>query len=203
MVREQLEARGITDAAVLSAMREVPRHEFVEEALASKAYLDCPLPIGEHQTISQPYVVALMSQALGVRPGMKILEIGTGSGYQTTVLAHMGADVYTVERIKSLFFTARQRFLDMRLFNVRCKLDDGTMGWPGEAPFDRILVTAGGPDVHAPLVDQLDDPGRLIIPVGASRGRQTLLQVEKMEGRVQQIDLGDVRFVDLVGTHGW
>lgn len=203
MVRDQLEARGISDAAVLAAMRQVPRHVFVEEALAAKAYLDCPLPIGEGQTISQPYVVALMSEVLQVTPGMRVLEIGTGSGYQATVLAHMGAEVYTVERIKSLFFAARQRFLEMRLFNVRCKLDDGTLGWPEEAPFDRIMVTAGGPRLPEPLVDQLGDPGRLVIPVGNSRGSQELLLVEKLDGRVTDTNLGGVRFVDLVGTYGW
>ncbi|SKA80111.1 protein-L-isoaspartate(D-aspartate) O-methyltransferase [Paucidesulfovibrio gracilis DSM 16080] len=203
MVRDQLEARGVDDPAVLSAMREIPRHVFVEEALASKAYSDCPLPIGERQTISQPYVVGVMTQTLAVQPDMKVLEIGTGSGYQTTVLAHMGADVYTVERIKSLFFAARQRFLDMRLFSVRCKLDDGTMGWPEEAPFDRILVTAGGPEVPEPLVGQLAEGGRLVIPVGTDRGRQTLVLVEKINGEAHRSDLGEVRFVDLVGRHGW
>ncbi|MGE4292955.1 MAG: protein-L-isoaspartate(D-aspartate) O-methyltransferase [Desulfovibrio sp.] len=203
MVREQLEARGVSDPAVLAAMREIPRHLFVEEALGAKAYLDCPLPIGEGQTISQPYVVALMSEVLQVRPGMKVLEIGTGSGYQATVLARLGADVYTVERIKSLFFAARQRFLDMRLFNVRCKLDDGTLGWPDEAPFERIMVTAGGPGVPEPLLDQLGDPGRLVIPVGTARGSQTLLLVEKRDGEVLRTNLGGVSFVDLVGVHGW
>lgn len=203
MVREQLEARGLTDPAVLSAMRDIPRHLFVEEALAAKAYLDCPLPIGEGQTISQPYVVGVMTEVLQVRPGMKVLEIGTGSGYQATVLARMGADVYTVERIKSLFFAARQRFLDMRLFNVRCKLDDGTLGWADEAPFDRIMVTAGGPSLPEPLLDQLANSGRLVIPVGVSRGNQTLLLVEKIDGEVRKTDLGGVSFVDLVGAHGW
>lgn len=203
MVREQLEARGVSDPAVLAAMRAVPRHLFVEEALAAKAYLDCPLPIGEGQTISQPYVVALMTQVLQVRPGMKVLEIGTGSGYQATVLARMGAEVYTVERVRSLFFAARQRFLDMRLFNVRCRQDDGTLGWPDEAPFDRIMVTAGGPSLPEPLLEQLRDPGRLVIPVGAARGSQSLLLAEKENGEVRRADLGGVSFVDLVGAHGW
>lgn len=203
MVRDQIQARGVTDERVLAAMRELPRHAFVEEALAYKAYSDGPLPIGEGQTISQPYIVALMSELLRVEPGMKVLEIGTGSGYQAAVLAHMGADVYTVERIKKLFHAARKRFMDMRMFSVKLKLDDGTMGWPEEAPFDRIIVTAGGPEVPGPLVDQLADPGRMLIPVGGSRRSQSLVLVEKKDGQVTREDKGGVAFVDLVGSHGW
>lgn len=203
MVTEQIEARGVVDADVLRAMRQVPRHEFVESGLAHKAYMDAPLPIGEGQTISQPYVVALMTEALRLKPDMKVLEIGTGSGYQTAVLAAMGADVYTVERIKPLFFAARSRFMEKRLFNVSFKLDDGTLGWPEEAPFDRILVTAGGPEVPAPLVDQLGDPGRLVIPVGGAKQQQRLAVVEKKDSHVVETDLGGVCFVDLVGRHGW
>lgn len=203
MVREQIEARGVRDPAVLEAMRQVPRHLFVEPGLAAKAYMDSPLPIGEGQTISQPYIVALMTELLQVTPDMKILEIGTGSGYQAAVLAQMGATVYTVERIKPLFFAARKRFMDMRLFNIKPKLDDGTVGWPEEAPFDGILVTAGGPKVPQPLVDQLADPGRLVIPVGGSRREQTLILVEKRDGRVSETGKGGVVFVDLVGAHGW
>lgn len=203
MVREQIEARNITDPTVLSAMRTVPRHLFVEEALAAKAYSDTPLPIGEGQTISQPYIVALMSETLQVSRGMKVLEIGTGSGYQAAVLAAMGVEVYTVERLRSLFHKARSRFLEMRLFSIKCKLDDGTMGWPEEAPFDGIIVTAGGPTVPEPLVEQLADPGRLVIPVGAAKKNQTLVVVEKRGGEVVRRDMGGVAFVDLVGTHGW
>ncbi len=203
MVREQIEARGIADSLVLKAMREVPRHLFVEPALAPKAYMDSPLPIGEGQTISQPYIVALMTELLRVKPGMKVLEIGTGSGYQAAVLAALDAQVYTVERIKPLFYAARKRFMDMRLFNIKPKLDDGTLGWPEEAPFDAILVTAGGPRLPKPLVDQLADPGRLVIPVGMSKRLQKLLLVIKENGRVQESDMGGVAFVDLVGAHGW
>jgi protein-L-isoaspartate(D-aspartate) O-methyltransferase len=203
MVRDQIQARGVTDERVLAAMRELPRHIFVEEALAYKAYSDGPLPIGEGQTISQPYIVALMSELLQVEPGMKVLEIGTGSGYQAAVLAHMGAEVYTVERIKKLFHAARKRFMDMRMFSVKLKLDDGTMGWPDEAPYDRIIVTAGGPEVPGPLVDQLADPGRMLIPVGGARRNQSLILVEKKDGQVTQEDKGGVAFVDLVGSHGW
>ncbi len=203
MVREQIEARGVSDPAVLSAMRSLHRHLFVEEALAYKAYSDGPLPIGEGQTISQPYIVALMSELLEVEEGMKVLEIGTGSGFQAAVLAHMGAEVYTVERIKKLFFVARKRFMDMRMFSVKLKLDDGTMGWADEAPFDRIIVTAGGPEVPEPLVDQLADNGRMLIPVGTSKRNQTLILIEKKDGEVTRTDKGAVAFVDLVGNHGW
>lgn len=203
MVREQIEARGVTDKAVLNALRTLPRHLFVEEALAFKAYSDGPLPIGEGQTISQPYIVALMTELLRVEPGMKVLEIGTGSGYQAAVLAEVGAEVYTVERIKKLYMTARKRFMDMRMFSVKLKLDDGTMGWPEEAPYDRIIVTAGGPEVPDPLVDQLADGGRMLIPVGASKRTQKLILIEKKDGKVVQTDKGGVAFVDLVGHHGW
>jgi protein-L-isoaspartate(D-aspartate) O-methyltransferase len=203
MVRDQIEARGVTDKRVLDVMRSLPRHLFVEEALAFKAYNDSPLPIGEGQTISQPYIVALMSEMLEVEQGMRVLEIGTGSGYQAAVLAGLGAEVYTVERIRKLFYSARKRFMDMRMFAVKVKLDDGTMGWPEEAPFDRIIVTAGGPEVPEPLVDQLADPGRLLIPVGNSKRNQILVLVEKKDGVVTRTDKGAVAFVDLVGSHGW
>lgn len=203
MVQEQIIARGIQDQRVLDAMRLLPRHLFVQEALAAKAYSDAPLPIGEGQTISQPFVVALMSQALDVQPGMKVLEIGTGSGYQAAVLNAMGAEVYTVERIRKLFFAARKRFLDMRMFGIKLKLDDGTMGWEDEAPFDRIIVTAGGPEVPPPLVGQLGNGGQLIIPVGEARRSQSLVMVSKEDGIVTEAELGDVTFVDLVGAHGW
>lgn len=203
MVREQIEARGVSDPAVLNAMRTLPRHLFVEEALAYKAYSDGPLPIGEGQTISQPYIVALMSEMLEIKPGMTVLEIGTGSGFQAAVLAQMGADVYTVERIKKLFFAARKRFMDMRMFSVKLKLDDGTMGWGEEAPYDRIIVTAGGPEVPEPLIEQLADPGRMLIPVGTSKRVQSLILIEKKDGEVTRTDKGSVAFVDLVGHHGW
>ncbi|MDO4768472.1 MAG: protein-L-isoaspartate(D-aspartate) O-methyltransferase, partial [Pseudomonadota bacterium] len=149
MVR-QIEARGISDHRVLAAMRRIPRHLFVDEALQAQAYGDHPVPIGFGQTLSQPYIVALMSSLLVVRPRMRILEIGAGSGYQAAVLAAMGADVFTVERIRQLYLTARNRLLEMKLFNVQVKLDDGTLGWSEEGPFDRIIVTAGGPEVPEP-----------------------------------------------------
>ncbi|HWR05117.1 MAG TPA: protein-L-isoaspartate(D-aspartate) O-methyltransferase [Humidesulfovibrio sp.] len=203
MVNDQLKARGISDARVLAVMGELPRHLFVEEAMAGRAYSDSPLPIGEGQTISQPYIVALMSELLQVGPGTKVLEIGTGSGYQAAVLAKLGADVHTVERIPRLCASARERLLSLGLFNVHVKLDDGTLGWPSAAPFDRIIVTAGGPEVPPPLVDQLGEGGRLLMPLGGAKRAQSLVLIEKTPAGVVQTDLGAVAFVDLVGKHGW
>lgn len=203
MVREQVEARGVTDPAVLRAMRKVPRHLFVEEALIPQAYEDHPLPIGHGQTISQPYVVAWMTALLEIRPDMKVLEIGTGSGYQAAILAELGAYVFSVERVRPLSNLARQRLAELHYMKVRLKIDDGTLGWPDEAPFDRILVTAGGPKIPAPLVAQLAAEGRMVIPVGASRRSQSLFLVRRQNGQVIVRDLGGVMFVDLVGAHGW
>jgi len=203
MVREQIEARGVTNPGVLRAMRKVPRHLFVEEALIPQAYEDHPVPIGHGQTISQPHVVAWMSELLAIERGHKVLEIGTGSGYQTAVLAELGADVYSVERVRPLFEKTRQRLAQLRYLRVHLKLDDGTLGWPEEAPFDRILVAAGGPKIPTPLVAQLADSGLMVIPVGPSRRNQSLFLVRKENGRVIARNLGDVMFVDLVGAHGW
>jgi protein-L-isoaspartate(D-aspartate) O-methyltransferase len=203
MVDEQIVARGVADPRLLAVMRELPRHLFVEEAMARQAYMDNPLPIGEGQTISQPYIVALMTELLQVEPGMKILEIGTGSGYQAAVLAKLGADVHTVERIPKLCERARDRLRAMGLFNVHVKLDDGTLGWPSIAPFDRILVTAGGPEVPPPLLDQLAEGGRLVMPVGPARRLQSLVLIEKKDGRLERREICGVQFVDLVGAHGW
>ncbi|SDB21075.1 protein-L-isoaspartate(D-aspartate) O-methyltransferase [Desulfonatronum thiosulfatophilum] len=203
MVREQIESRGITDSAVLAAMRKVPRHLFVEEALRAQSHEDHPLPIGYGQTISQPYIVALMTALLHVQPGMRVLEIGTGSGYQAAILAEMGADVYTVERVKPLHNAAFTRLNKMRYFNVHLKLDDGTLGWPNEGPFDRIMVTAGGPDVPPPLLDQLTEPGIMIIPVGVRQRSQELIRFAKRDGKIMKSNLGAVMFVNLVGAHGW
>ena len=203
MVREQIESRGVTHPLVLRAMRKVPRHLFVEEALMPQAYEDHPLPIGHGQTISQPYVVGWMTELLEIAPGHKVLEIGTGSGYQAAVLAELGADVFTVERVKALYELARARMDALRYRRVRLKLDDGTLGWPEEAPFDRILVAAGGPRIPTPLVAQLAENGRMVIPVGTSRRSQTLCLVRRENGRVIVRELGGVMFVDLVGAHGW
>ncbi|EFL53230.1 protein-L-isoaspartate O-methyltransferase [Solidesulfovibrio fructosivorans JJ]] len=203
MVRDQIAARGVSDPEVLRAMRKVPRHLFVEEALIPQAYEDHPLPLGHGQTISQPYVVAWMTELLEVKPGLRVLEIGTGSGYQAAVLAEMGAYVFTVERVRPLQAAARRRLEGLRYLKVCFKLDDGTLGWPDAAPFDRILVTAGGPKVPEPLIEQLADPGRMVIPVGETRRSQRLHVVRKENGRVVARRLGEVTFVDLVGAHGW
>ncbi|MFO7727044.1 MAG: protein-L-isoaspartate(D-aspartate) O-methyltransferase [Desulfonatronovibrio sp.] len=203
MVRSQIEARGVTDQEVLRAMRKVPRHLFVDEALQAQAYEDHALPIGHGQTISQPYIVALMSSILKVQSGMKVLEIGTGSGYQAAVLAEIGADVYTVERIKPLYQKARKLFSTLGYHYVKTKLDDGTMGWPEKALYDRILVTAGGPDVPESLVQQLADPGIFLMPVGETRRNQTLTRLILQNKEISKDSLGKVAFVDLVGRYGW
>ncbi|WP_291327455.1 protein-L-isoaspartate(D-aspartate) O-methyltransferase [Desulfovibrio sp. UCD-KL4C] len=203
MVEEQIVARGVGDQNVLSAMRKIPRHLFVQGALADRAYADSALPIGEGQTISQPFIVAFMSELLQIESGHKVLEIGTGSGYQAAVLGEMGADVYSVERIRKLFIAARTLLFEMRYFNIRLKLDDGTMGWPDEAPFDRIIVTAGGPEIPQYLTDQLADNGRMIIPVGTEKRRQQLILVTKEDGNITEKDMGGCAFVDLVGKQGW
>ncbi len=203
MVKEQLKQRGITDPLVLAAMAQVPRHLFVAEALQSQAYENFPLPIGYGQTISQPYVVAAMSQMLNAQQGMRVLEVGTGSGYQAAVLHAMGLEVYTVERIRELYSRASDLFMQLRYRGVRLKLADGTQGWADAGPFDRIIVTAGGPCVPEPLIAQLADGGILIIPVGEERRGQRLVCVTKENGVVTMVEKDPVSFVDLVGTHGW
>ena len=203
MVRDQLVSRGIHNADVLRAMGAVPRHCFVEDALVLKAYEDHPLPIGFGQTISQPYIVALMSQLLEAQPGMRVLEIGTGSGYQAAILFEMGLEVYSVERLRELYFRTNGLFARLNYMQIHLKLTDGTDGWPEQAPFDRIIVTAGGPSVPKPLVDQLSDPGLMVIPVGEERRGQKLVRVWKEKGQVTQQELSRVAFVDLVGSHGW
>ena len=203
MVQEQLVARGISDMAVLSAMGTVPRHLFVQEAFRGQAYDDRPLPIGHGQTISQPYIVALMSQMLEAAPGMRVLEVGTGSGYQAAVLAHMGCTVYTVERVRELYQATTLLLRDMRLRAVYMKRDDGTLGMPEAAPFDRIMVTAGGPEVPRPLLEQLSEDGVMLIPVGERKREQRLLRVRRQRTGFCTEDLGGVVFVDLVGSHGW
>ncbi len=202
MVEEQLIPRGIHDPKTLEAMRRVPRHLFVEDALQNQAYNDFPLPIGNGQTISQPYIVALMTQALGLQGGERILEIGTGSGYQAAILSLICEKVYTVERIDSLLVKARKIFDQLHYLNILTKLDDGTNGWLEYGPYDAIIVTAGGPKVPEPLLDQLADPGRLVIPVG-DQGMQNLQLITKNEGAITEKTIEYVRFVNLIGTHGW
>jgi len=202
MVEDQLVRRGIHDPKTLEAMRTVPRHLFVEEALKDQAYGDFPLPIGRGQTISQPFIVALMTQALGLKGHESVLEIGTGSGYQAAILSQICQKVYTVERIDSLLVQARKVFDSLHYLNILTKLDDGTHGWPEHAPYDAIIVTAGGPKVPEPLLEQLADPGILVIPVG-DRGMQNLRQVTKEAGQVTEKTIEYVRFVSLIGDHGW
>lgn len=202
MVEAQLRGRGIVDERVLSAMGRVPRHLFVEEALRDQAYGDRPLPIGGGQTISQPYMVAIMCQILGLVGTEKVLEIGTGSGYQAAVLAELGRKVYTVERIPFLAARARQILDSLSYTNVLVKVADGTVGWSDEAPFDRVIVAAAAPEVPDPLFQQLAGGGRMVIPVGDQHG-QTLHVVEKVNGQMRvSTNVGCV-FVKLIGKYGW
>ncbi|MBW1739811.1 MAG: protein-L-isoaspartate(D-aspartate) O-methyltransferase [Deltaproteobacteria bacterium] len=202
MVSTQIEARGIHDHRVLEAMRTVPRHLFVSEALQDQAYGDFPLPIGEGQTISQPYIVAEMTQALELTRDDRILEIGTGSGYQTAILAELAFRVYTIERVRELFIRARKLLDQLGYHNVIAKCSDGTLGWPNESPFDAIIVTAGAPEPPEKLIQQLKIGGRIVIPVG-DRYSQTLLQIRRHEDGIHTTDLGGCRFVKLIGEHGW
>jgi len=202
MVKNQIAARGITDEKVLAAMRKVPRHLFVSEALQDQAYADHPLPIGEQQTISQPYIVALMTQALQLDKDSRVLEIGTGSGYQAAVLAQIAFRVYTIETIRTHHMNARMLFDRLKYNNIVTRYADGTKGWAEESPFDAIMVTAGAPDIPAPLVAQLAMGGRMIVPVGQMYS-QTLVKLVRDEQGIHQSDLGGCRFVKLVGEHGW
>lgn len=202
MVEQQLVNRGIDDIRVLAAVSKVERHRFVAEALQARAYDDKPLPIGERQTISQPYMVGLMTEALELRDGDRVLEVGTGCGYQTAVLAELAATVYTVERLAALASMARQTLDASGYTNVVGRVGDGTLGWPDEAPFDAIIVTAGTPRVPRPLVAQLGLGGRLVFPIGEEE-LQTLVRIRKEEAGLQEEYFGDCRFVKLVGRYGW
>ncbi|MDD6088601.1 MAG: protein-L-isoaspartate(D-aspartate) O-methyltransferase [Desulfovibrionaceae bacterium] len=205
MLREHLMGRGLRNLSVLKAMRDVPRHLFVPEAMRNLAYEDCPLPIGFGQSISQPFIVACMSILLDLRPGMKVLEVGTGSGYQAAILASMGARVYSIERIPELHKAAAERFRRMGTESaaINLFLGDGTFGLPDYAPFDRILVTAGGPDIPEPLVMQMADPGIMVIPVGNERNRQRIVRVFYQNGKYSARASRSVSFVELLGEHGW
>lgn len=202
MVETQLVARGIQDSRVLEAMRKVPRHLFVEEALQEQAYNDYPLPIGEKQTISQPFIVALMTQSLELKGTEKVLEIGTGSGYQAAVLAELVERVFTVERFPTLGYRANQVLQKLGYKNVVVRVADGTIGWPDEAPYDGIVITAGTPKVPQPLVDQLAMGGRMVLPIG-DRVSQDLILIRRVEEGIRKTSLGGVRFVDLIGKWGW
>ncbi len=202
MVEEQIIGRGIKDPKVIKAMKKVPRHLFVEEALQAQAYSDHPLPIGEKQTISQPYMVALMTEALQLKGREKVLEIGAGSGYQTAILAEMALKVFSIERVRSLALEARKLLYELGYFNVEIKVSDGTSGWPEESPFDAVIVTAGSPVIPQPLLDQLAAGGRIVIPVGDAFS-QDLIRVTKTEEGFKKEDLGGCRFVKLIGKYGW
>ncbi|MCL2000122.1 MAG: protein-L-isoaspartate(D-aspartate) O-methyltransferase [Planctomycetes bacterium] len=204
MLERDLAGRDIDDPRVLAAMARVTREDFVPPSLRVQAYNDGPLRIGCGQTISQPYVVAFMTQALAVEPGMRVLEIGTGSGYQTAVLAEMGAEVFTIERHEDLSLAA-EAVIDRAGYGgqITMRVDDGTLGWPEEAPFDRILVTAAGPDIPAALAEQLLEGGRLVMPVGAHREGQKLLLAVKSGGRLESRSILNVVFVPLIGKDGF
>ncbi len=205
MVDSQIRARGLRDERVLAAMEKIPRHLFVEPALVDQAYNDTPLPIGEGQTISQPYMVALMTEALALTGKEKVLEIGTGSGYQTAILAELAEQVFSIERIASLAAAARKILDQLGYYNVAIRVGDGSLGWREEAPFDAIIVTAGAPRIPRPLVEQLAIGGRLVVPVGG-RFTQELYRVTRLSADPNDVEteaLGGCRFVDLVGEHGW
>ncbi|MBI4012385.1 MAG: protein-L-isoaspartate(D-aspartate) O-methyltransferase [Candidatus Rokubacteria bacterium] len=204
MVDTQLAARGIRDPVVLDAMRTVPREAFLPDTLAECAYDDGPLPIGEGQTISQPYVVAFMIEAVSPRPGDRALEIGTGSGYSAAVLASVVAEVYSVERMSTLADAAARRLADLGYRNVHVRCGDGSLGWPEHAPYDVIIVTAGGPRIPPALLEQLAAGGRLVMPVGGDRYFQWLVRVRRhADGTVIEEQLEPVAFVPLVGVQGW
>ena len=204
MVADQLERRGLDDALVLDAMRTVPRERFVAPERQRMAYADGPLPIGEGQTISQPYIVALMIEALELRGGERILEVGGGSGYAAAVLSRIVEEVYTVERHANLAQEARDRLEELGYDNVEVICADGTRGWPDRAPYDGIVVAAGAPVVPGPLKEQLTVGGRLVIPVGGIRTVQELLRVTReSETEYRREKITDVRFVPLVGEEGW
>jgi protein-L-isoaspartate(D-aspartate) O-methyltransferase len=202
MVQEQLVRRGITDRRVLEAMSRTPRHLFVEEALRDRAYGDHPLPIGEQQAISQPYIVALMTQLLQLEGREKVLEVGTGSGYQTAILAALARRVCSIERLPALALRSRALLEGLGLNNVWVRVGNGALGWPDEAPFDRILVTAGGPAVPPPLFEQLTEGGRMVAPIGDATN-QTLTLVERVGGQMRTTPCGDCSFVKLVGRYAW
>jgi len=203
MVATQIIARGITDRRVIDTMLKLPRHLFVQEAMASQAYNDTSLPIGEKQTISQPYMVALMTELLELTGIERVLEIGTGSGYQAALLSHLARRVYTIERIPSLAAKARKLFDTLGLTNISMKIDDGSLGWAAEAPFDAIIVTAGAPEIPQALVGQLTPEGRLLVPVGDHTEQMLTLVKKTDEGGFNIEESTPCRFVKLIGSEGW
>lgn len=202
MVKSQLIPRGIRDERVLTAMKKVPRHIFVDVHIQHRAYDDMALSIGEGQTISQPYMVALMTEILELKGNERVLEVGTGSGYQAAILAELSKEVYTVERVLSLAEKAADRFHSLGYSNIHIKVADGTLGWPDEAPFDRIIITAGAPKIPDPLIEQVSEGGIIVAPVG-DRFSQQLLKVKKYQGRLVETYHIPCVFVPLIGEHGW
>ena len=202
MVEDQLKSRGIADPRVLAAFRKVPRHRFVPEGLAQEAYADRPLPIGGGQTISQPYMVALMINRLRLQGHERVLEIGTGSGYQTALLAELALEVFSVERLPELLAAANTRLEELGCLNVHLTPGNGSLGWPEHAPFDAIIVAAASPDIPPPLLEQLAEGGRVILPVGGPSA-QTLIESEKRQGGIHRVEIAGCIFVPLMGQHGW
>jgi len=202
MVGEQIAERGIKDLRILEAMNRIPRHLFVHETFQHKAYGDFPLPIGENQTISQPYIVAAMTEVLNLKKTDRVLEIGTGSGYQTALLAELAGQVFTIERIRSLGLKAQSLLERLNYINIVFKVFDGTYGWPDQAPFDVILITASTQETPKMLVDQLGEKGRLVVPVGGL-DKQSLTVLTKKNGRITSQEIGYCKFVPLVGRYGW
>ena len=202
MVEEQLVERGIKDLRVQEAMSRVPRHLFAQESLEHRAYGDTPLPIGENQTLSQPYIVGAMTEALALKGEERVLEIGTGSGYQTAIIAELARQVFTIERLNNLSRKAQKILEGLSYMNIVFKMFDGTYGWPDQAPFDAILITASAQEIPESLIKQLGDGGRLVAPIGEA-DKQKLVLLTKNKERVSRKDLGDCKFVPLIGKYGW
>ncbi|MDG1844630.1 MAG: protein-L-isoaspartate(D-aspartate) O-methyltransferase [Nitrospinaceae bacterium] len=202
MVEKQILGRGIKDLSVMEVLSRVPRHLFVNSSLQHRAYGDCPLPIGENQTISQPYIVALMTQVLDLKGGERVLEIGTGSGYQTAILAELASHVFTIERVKPLVKKTKELLEGLKYKNIVFKTFDGTYGWRDQSPFDAILISAATPSIPKSLIEQLADKGRLVAPVG-ERESQDLIVLNKNGNKVMERKIGSCKFVPLIGKFAW
>ena len=202
MVEEQILGRGIKDLSVMEVLSRVPRHLFVNSSLQHRAYGDCPLPIGENQTISQPYIVALMTQVLDLKGGERVLEIGTGSGYQTAILAELASHVFTIERVKPLVKKTKELLEGLKYKNIVFKTFDGTYGWRDQSPFGAILISAATPSIPKSLIEQLADKGRLVAPVG-ERESQDLIVLNKNGNKVMERKIGSCKFVPLIGKFAW
>lgn len=201
---EQLRSQyHIADTRVLQAMNTIPRHRFVPEALRAQAYKDNAVPLAQKQTVSQPFIVARMSELLALTGKERVLEIGSGSGYQTAILAVLARKVFAIERIPEIAAEAREKLVELGFRNISYKVSDGTTGWPAYAPFDAILVAAGGPEIPEPLVEQLEVGGRMVIPIGDAKGSQMLVRVTRTEKGFTKEDCGPCSFVPLIGKYGW